>query len=81
MIYTVGNKAMYDSLLQEKPVNKIGIRDDYKGGCVFKTAEEARRKCLKEYDVYGLDANWSDTYWCEEEQYQALSIDRPIVKL
>lgn len=86
MIYTIGNKTSYDAALADEsqtPVLKVGVRDDYPGGIVFRTEKEARENCLEGYDVYGLEADWDrDTYWSTcDGGYRALRIDRPVRSL
>lgn len=84
MLYTIGHKASYDKGLKDikhLPLMKVGVRDDYSGGIVFRTEEEAKQNCPEGYDVYGLDVDWNKhTYWCGEG-YQALIIDRPIIDI
>ncbi len=39
--YTIGRTMSYDQALNEGPVYKTGARDDYFGGWVWKTVQEA----------------------------------------
>jgi hypothetical protein len=63
MIYTVGNRAVYEEVLDavgEGHVYKKGARGDYEGGVAFRT-EVAALAYAAEYDnyeVYRVDADW-----------------------
>jgi len=46
--FTLGNHESYEKALDEmeakgKPLLKVGRTDDYLGGCVFKTIEDAKK--------------------------------------
>jgi len=59
MIYTIGRTAAYEKNFIDLPiVEKLGRTDDYPGGCVWKTREEAEKYCQGDYSVYGVDADW-----------------------
>jgi len=87
MLYTIGHTQTYEESFQSGSPNKVGRRDDYDGGCIVKTREEAQSECPDDYSVYGVDADWDEhTYWCERLSlatggYRALLADRPLIKL
>lgn len=63
MIYTLGKISIYEPLLAQRRIRKLGKRGDYPGGCVYRTHAEALTSCPEEYRVYGLLADWDrDTY-------------------
>ena len=93
MTFTIGYSYSYEKGFEraEKngiPLMKVGTREDYDGGCVWKTEEEAR-KYLKEnwprldgYNVYGVLADWErDTAKLEGEPFSRLLVDSELVKL
>ena len=50
--FTLGNTSGYDRLLAEQPVTtKIGLRDNYLGGWVWRTEAEAR--AFLQSDLFG----------------------------
>lgn len=62
IVYTLGNPKGYDPDLAEarrkrEPIFKLGRTEDYSGGIVFKTPEEARAYSSEHelgYEPYGL---------------------------
>jgi len=69
MIYTIGHAERYNKWLEqckeeERPLEKRGRNDEYAGGSVWPTAEEAWKHIknesprLDEYSVYEVDANF-----------------------
>lgn len=57
--FTIGNRVSYDRDLAQRVVHKIGKRDDYDGGWVWRTREEAEefiRRVPQPFDakVYAL---------------------------
>jgi hypothetical protein len=85
MIYTIGREESYTRYFQEqgRPI-KLGRngRDDYPGGSVWKTEEEARENCPEGYAVYGLMADWEmDTEPSKEGNWHDLLINAELVQL
>ena len=71
MIYTIGREEVYDASLEERqdegrPLYKVGRKDDYEGGVVFPTPEEAQgyldQNGLDDFAIYKVDASWSDVW-------------------
>lgn len=76
MIYTLGRTTNYNKYLRENPeAEKLGRTDDYPGGSVWRTQEEAQTyvdglpnaPCPEwsaaDFSVYGVEADWEvDTY-------------------
>lgn len=65
MIYTVGNRAVYEQVLDdvgEGHMYKMGTRGDYEGGVAFKTEEAALAYASEKenYEVYLIDASWDE---------------------
>lgn len=60
MIFTIGHTKTYRHYFKYLPDKfmKTGKRDDYPGGWVWKTMEEARANCPRGYSVYGVEADW-----------------------
>ncbi len=72
MIYTIGRTELYEKTFQEStdqdPPTKIGLKteadvnENYEGGVVWKTKDEALRVAHeqnKDYSVYGVIADWN----------------------
>lgn len=62
MIYTIGNEKNYNALFsgptaQDNP-QKLGRTEDYSGGIVWQTVEQATANCPPGYKVYGVKADW-----------------------
>lgn len=90
MIYTIGRVTSYERALDEhKDVKKSGKSDDYEGGWVWKTYEEALTEAKKhdiagvsQYKVYGVKANWdTDTEHHGNNHYNNLLVDSIIVRV
>lgn len=91
MIYTIGDKEIYDNL--KLPCKKLGKKDylescngPYQGGSVFKTYQEAKNYLISYpskyvYDVYGVEAEWNDTENNTNHPYNNLLVDSNIVFL
>lgn len=74
MIYTIGHRESYEQGFREQPTGKfaklgagtLADGEDYAGGIVFKTREEAqeyidsRKSLCYTYDVYGVEADWDE---------------------
>lgn len=83
MIYTIGNKQLYDELFSsEGHVTKTGKTEGYDGGIVWQTEQEAGEflaNCMfyegKEHyaaimTVYGVEAVWDiDTVFIDDGEY------------
>ena len=93
MIYTIGKTELYEKTFQESieqdPPIKIGLKtevevnEDYRGGVVWKTKDEARRAAQEQeedYSVYGVTAEW-DTDVKEVEGKNRLLYDSELTKL
>jgi len=64
IIYTIGFTLDYERyFLSQDRVIKQGRTNDYPGGGVWQTFEEAKAHCDKNegFSVYGVIANWDDT--------------------
>lgn len=97
MIFTIGRTSSYDAALEEKqqrgePLLKLGRTDEYVGGVVFHSTEDAEI-FLKlhettgefnehgDFSVYGLMCEWDNTYPLNGENYlinsaEIVSLDR-----
>ncbi len=71
MLYTIGRTELYEKTFEEStdqhPPTKIGlnteanVNENYRGGVVWKTEEEARQAAQEQdedYSVYGVLAEW-----------------------
>ncbi len=77
-IFTIGDPEIYRPELKNNPnLKKIGKKklendEEYPGGIVFKTVEEAKqiiKQYRPTYQVYSLDGDWnSDTVYLNEEE-------------
>lgn len=81
MIFTIGNKQQYDSLIQERGSIKKG-----KTGSVWKTDEDAivhlNRASISGFQIYGVEADWDlDTEEIKGESWRALNRSADIVVL
>lgn len=96
MIFTFGRTSGYDEHIATEPnPKKIGKRDDYPGGSVWRTRAEAQafvdslpnEFCpdwhAKDFSVYGVEANWvTGTYVGDKDApWMSLLEDSPLVKL
>lgn len=87
MIYTLGRKSVYDIHIEHNPqAMKIGRTEDYPGGSVWRTPEEARQyladKNLDDFDVYGVEADWEkDTEPAKDGPFHDLLGDARLVRL
>ena len=96
MIYTFGRTSNYDKDLSARDdVKKIGRQEDYAGGSVWRTYEEAQafvdslpnEFCpdwyAKDFSVYGVIAEWeTETYQGDEgAPWRNLRKDSLLVKL
>lgn len=90
MIYTIGRKSVYDLHIEHNPqAMKIGRSDDYPGGSVWRTPEEARQYLadenlddLDDFDVYGVEADWEkDTEPSNGGPWHDLLRDARLVRL
>lgn len=58
IVYTIGNSKTYDEdLIAKDKVKKVGKKDNYLGGWIWKTQEDAF-KFIKSQDFLNLD--WGD---------------------
>ncbi len=83
MIFTIGHTESYKQYLskQEKCM-KLGRTENYRGGSVWQTKEEAEKFCPVDYSVYGLKADWNkDTEPNPNNCWSDLLYDREIVDL
>jgi len=75
MLFTMGHRPAYEGIFGEDSVpTKLGRTDDYGGGIAFGSIDEARAYILAhhandDYEVYGLDCDWHNAYWSEEDQF------------
>jgi hypothetical protein len=84
MIYTIGHRPSYEQGLTEMPnIRKLGRREGYPGGSVWKTYEEAfeHAKTAPDYAVYGVLADWEKDTAPSGAPWHDLLFDRQIVKL
>jgi len=83
VLYTVGHKDTYDPFLGRDDFMKVGKRDDYGGGVVFLTFEEAQDflddRNGDDYRVYGLVTDIENTY--EKDGRRYLIEDAKIVEV
>jgi len=64
IVYTVGHTASYDQGLREDPnLKKLGKTDDYEGGWIWKTPEEAKKFLTSDY--------WSTIDWGDNKSRDA----------
>lgn len=60
MIYTTGHSVSYRQYFKEQEIpQKLGKINEYPGGSVWQTAEEAQQHCLNGYEVFGVLADWN----------------------
>jgi hypothetical protein len=83
MIYTIGLKSSYEKYISEQGVpKKLGRREDYCGGSVWRTYEEAELFAKDGFCVYGVLADWEkDTIRSIDGNWNDLLVDSIIVKL
>ena len=85
MIYTIGNTESYMRLFatHDRP-RKTGRNDDYPGGSVWQTREEAQAHADSRpgYSVFGVFADWdADTEPSAMGDWNDLLIDAKLVVL
>lgn len=84
-MYTIGREEVYDKCFTlPDPVIKLGRTDDYEGGSIWGTIEEARQYILKKnldgYAVYRVDGNLKeDSEEVEGVSYRVLLRDREVI--
>lgn len=83
MFYTLGHKESYEQYFREQSAPfKMGRKDEYPGGSVWLTKEEAEKHCPSDYAVYGVLADWdNDTILTEDGDWHDLLIDAPLCKI
>jgi len=83
MIFTIGKTEYYERYFREQDCpRKLGKTNDYEGGSVWKTREEAQKFCPEGYSVYGVEADWGkDTEPNENGDYHNLLVTSPLVRL
>ena len=83
MIYTIGHTWSYLNAFQELgSVMKRGRTNDYQGGSVWQTQEEAAEYAKDGYSVFGVKADWEkDTVPNIESNWHDLLIDAELVIL
>jgi hypothetical protein len=65
ILYTVGHRESYEQYFAEQGRPEKAGREDrenYKGGSVYITFEEAKRACPDGYAPYGLQTGLENTY-------------------
>lgn len=84
VIYTIGLTRFYEKYFEEQDIpQKKGRSDNYHGGSVWQTFEEASKYPTEGYSVYGILANWdtdTEPSACGASWHDLL-IDAPLVKL
>jgi hypothetical protein len=84
MLYTVGERRIYDSELAKVPILKRGAYPGYTGGTIFRSRTDAQdyldRNGLTGYAVYGVEAAEEDVAWTFL-WFGNLLADRRIVEL
>ncbi len=74
--FTVGHTKSYDqSLLEEPGTKKVGKRDDYEGGWVWKTAGEARAFLAYSRSTGGL--HLGDDDWRNPDDFSVYLLQLP----
>lgn len=94
MVYTIGRTELYEitfgQATEEQPPMKLGsktssnVRDDYKGGTVWKTkrrAQKAAARQLEDYTVYGVLADWDEDVEEKENGKGRLIYDARLVQI
>ena len=84
MIYTLGHKSSYEEYfrLYKDETRKKGREEDYPGGSVWKTIEDAEKFLKPGYEVYGVLADWEkDTVLSNDGDWNDLLIDAQLVVL
>lgn len=87
VVYTIGYRKAYNArLAQPEPMWKVGRTDDYPGGSVFRTAEDAADflRCVvdgEDYSVYEVEADWeTDTAPNQDGMFHDLLRDARIIR-
>ena len=86
MIFTLGLTEGYKARLKEatkdKPLKKMGRREDYPGGSVWKTYQDASIYLSSGFSVFGVLANWeTETIPSSEGNWNDLLVDAEIIDL
>lgn len=82
MIYTIGDRTLYDPLFDEGAPSIQGLTSTSEGGMVFITYEEAEEHCPHGYTVYGVDADWyNDTTPSPGDPWNTLIVTSKLIKL
>lgn len=93
MIYTVGQKNIYDQLFIDVKYPKkkgVDLKEGYPGGSVWRNYNDAREHMLKSnlnrenpYDVYGVLADWKQHTMpnSQGQSWHNLLLDSFLVKL
>jgi hypothetical protein len=73
--FTIGHTGSYDKLLAEGPperCQKMGAHDDYEGGYIWKTAEEAEAFI---HSQAFLDLDWGDGLLRPPENFSVYKVE------
>jgi hypothetical protein len=82
MIYTIGNTESYLAGLADGPLKKKGKTEDYQGGSVWQTYEEAAVYACNTRSVFGVLADWEkDTAPSDHGDWHDLLVDAEVVRL
>lgn len=83
MIFTIGYTESYERyFIEQKQPRKLGRTNDYVGGSVWRTFEEAKLNCPDSYSVYGVLANWeTETEPSKDGNWNDLLITSDLVQL
>jgi len=83
MIYTIGHTLSYEAAFEQDPaVEKQGRRENYAGGSVWRTYEEAVVFAKDGFSVYGVQADFEeDTTRSAEGSWYDLIRSARLVKL
>ncbi len=83
MIYTIGHTENYEqAFLNNDVVIKKGKTENYEGGSVWKTYEEAERNKPEDFSVYGVLADWkTDTSPNESNNWNDLLVNSKLVQI
>lgn len=82
-MYTIGAPEIYDPLLLDDDLVKMGRRADYVGGSVFPDVASARAAIAplaRLYHIYLLDGDYNrDSYQVEGREGRHLSVDAKVL--
>jgi hypothetical protein len=87
MIFTIGNKEVYEQIFLDQSIpKKLGKTAEYGGGIVFSSITDAQSYIDQivsrhEYQVYGLDCDMENSYWSETDQFFRLIQSTVLIKL